>query len=127
MRRRLAWIAAWALAVAAPVLYLAAPGDLTWWVAALLLVPLVLLAAMRDEDRGGASGSEGGTSGAWAPVLGAASSVHLSPTVGLNVDLVEQPPARSTVRPTVGLNVDLVTRRGRARCPGRDRSPHRRC
>ncbi len=57
----LCWTVAWLLAVAAPVLYLVAPGDVTWWLAPALALPLLVLAAWRHEARGlGDDGHPGG-------------------------------------------------------------------
>ena len=48
----LCWTAAWALAAAGPALYLVWPDDLSWWLAGLPAVPLVLLAEWRRERKG---------------------------------------------------------------------------
>jgi hypothetical protein len=49
---RLSWVVAWGMAAAAPALYLLWPGDVTWWLAPLLIVPLVGLAEWRREQKG---------------------------------------------------------------------------
>jgi len=63
---RLAWIVAWTLALAAPVVYLAWPNDLTWWVAPLLIVPLMALIVWRAEAHDASADIAGGD-GPWAP------------------------------------------------------------
>jgi hypothetical protein len=66
---RLSWVVAWVTAVAAPALYLLWPGDVTWWIAPLLIVPLVSLAEWRREQKGQAGdyGGGGGDATGWAP------------------------------------------------------------
>jgi len=63
-RVRMAWTAAWLLALAGPGLYLLWPGDATWWVGLLMLVPLAGLAARRG---GGSEPYGGGAGGVYAP------------------------------------------------------------
>lgn len=65
---RLSWVVAWLLAVAAPLVYLLWPGDVLWWVGLLLLMPLVGLAAWRQDTKGFADPGYGaGDGGPWAP------------------------------------------------------------
>jgi hypothetical protein len=65
---RLSWVAAWLLALAGPAVHLLWPGDLTWWVALALVMPLVGLAAWRADAKGFADASYGtGDGGPWAP------------------------------------------------------------
>ena len=62
------WVVAWLLALAAPVVYLAWPGDWTWWLAPCLALPLVGLAAWREGHKGRRDDHVGGADGsAWAP------------------------------------------------------------
>ena len=65
----LCWAVAWALAVAGPVVYLAWPGDLTWWAGAVLALPLFALAVWRAEHKGAADEHPVPDSGAPAPPL----------------------------------------------------------
>ena len=48
---RYVWVVAWALAVAGPALYLM--GEFGWWVAAVAVLPLSVLATWRAERFGG--------------------------------------------------------------------------
>ena len=66
---RLSWVVAWVMAGAAPVLYLLWPGDLTWWIAPLLVLPLVGLTEWRRERKGQEPDHAGGgaDASAWAP------------------------------------------------------------
>ncbi len=53
----LSWVIAWALAIAAPLVYLLAPSGIVWWVLMpALVMPLVGLAEWRREHRGLADG-----------------------------------------------------------------------
>lgn len=63
---RLSWGVAWLLALAAPAVYLLSPGDGTWWIGLLLLLPLVGLAAWRSEHKGFADHGGSGD-GPWMP------------------------------------------------------------
>src|SRR5688572_8362406 len=47
----LCWVVARGLALAAPVVYLLWPNDLTWWFAPLLAVPLAGLVMWRHERK----------------------------------------------------------------------------
>jgi hypothetical protein len=63
------WIVAWAMAIASPIIYLAWPGDLTWWVAPVLVLPLCFLVAWRADQKGYDTTNYGGDSdsGGWGP------------------------------------------------------------
>jgi hypothetical protein len=64
---RLSWVVACLLAVAAPAMYLVWPSSVTWWVGMVLLVPIIVLIAWRQDDKGyeGPFGSADG--GPWGP------------------------------------------------------------
>ena len=67
----LSWAGAWALALAAPALYLLWPGTVTWWLGLALLLPLVGLITRRAERRGTPDAGLGvGDDGPWAPPPG---------------------------------------------------------
>ena len=61
------WSVALALALAAPILYLAWPGDVSWWLAPLLVVPLIGLAEWRRERHKRADDTVEGGDGPWWP------------------------------------------------------------
>jgi hypothetical protein len=63
----LSWIVAWLLALIAPVMYLLWPSTTTWWVALVLLVPIVALAAWREAQKGYGSHHGPGDGGPWGP------------------------------------------------------------
>jgi hypothetical protein len=64
----LCWASAWALALAAPALYVIAPDVVTWWIGLVLVLPLLLLTAWRAERIGSVDYASGaGDGGAWAP------------------------------------------------------------
>jgi hypothetical protein len=64
----LCWTVAWLLALAGPAVYVLSPGDATWWVGLVLVVPLVGLVAWRQEHKGYGDGTYGaGDGGMWAP------------------------------------------------------------
>jgi hypothetical protein len=65
---RSSWVVAWLLAIVAPLVYLLWPGDVLWWVGLLLVMPLVVLAAWRQDKKGFADDGYGvGDGGPWAP------------------------------------------------------------
>lgn len=65
---RLCWAAAWLLALVGPAVYVLVPSDVMWLVGLLLVMPLVGLAAWREDHRGFADGYYGaGDGGPWAP------------------------------------------------------------
>jgi hypothetical protein len=50
------------------VIYLLSPTDAAWWLTGFLIVPLILLAEWRHEQKGFSGGAVGsGDPGAWAP------------------------------------------------------------
>ena len=60
-----AWVCAWALAVASPVMRLLRP-DTAWWVLMLLVVPLIVLVVWRHERKNFVDhGHIGADGGAW--------------------------------------------------------------
>jgi len=68
---RLCWVVAWLLAVVAPAVHLLWPDDLTWWIGLGLVMPLVCLAAWREEQKGYGDGYQGaGDGGPWGPPPG---------------------------------------------------------
>ena len=68
---RLSWAIVWALALAAPALYLIWPGTMTWWLGLALVLPLVGLVAWRADSKGSPGMGYGvGDDGPWAPPPG---------------------------------------------------------
>ena len=65
----LSWIVAWLLVLTAVLLALAFDAaDWTWWVAMLLLVPLIGLVAWRGDEKGGSDPYySAGDGGPWGP------------------------------------------------------------
>jgi hypothetical protein len=63
----LSWIVAWLLALIAPAIYLLSSSTATWWIATLLLVPIVGLAAWRADQKGYDSYHGPGDGGPWGP------------------------------------------------------------
>lgn len=62
------WTGAWILALVGSAAYLLAPDAATWWSGLLLVLPLVLLAAWRAEQKGHMdTGSGVGDAGPWTP------------------------------------------------------------
>lgn len=67
---RLSWVVAWLLVLTGAALALAFDAaDWTWWVAMLLLVPLIGLTAWREDAKGGGSDPyyNAGDGGPWGP------------------------------------------------------------
>jgi hypothetical protein len=64
---RLSWIVAWLLALIAPAMYLLWSSTATWWIATLLVVPIVGLAAWRADQKGYDSNYGPGDGGPWGP------------------------------------------------------------
>jgi hypothetical protein len=65
---RLNWLVVWVLAAAAPAVYILWPSDAMWWLAPVLVVPLIGLAEWRREQRGFAIESYGiDGSAPWGP------------------------------------------------------------
>jgi hypothetical protein len=65
---RLSWIVAWLLAMAGPATYVLWSSTVTWWVATLMLVPIVGLAAWRADQKGSVDSYYGpGDGGPWGP------------------------------------------------------------
>jgi hypothetical protein len=64
---RLSWVVACLLAVAAPAMHLLWPGTVTWWAAMVFLVPIVLLIAWRQEEKGYEGPFGTGDGGPWGP------------------------------------------------------------
>jgi hypothetical protein len=64
---RLSWIVAWLLALIAPAMYLLWPSTAMWWVGLVLLVPIVALAAWREDQKGYGSYHGPGDGGPWGP------------------------------------------------------------
>jgi hypothetical protein len=64
---RLSWIVAWLLALIAPAMYLLWSSTATGWIATLLLVPIVGLAAWRADQKGYDSYYGPGDGGLWGP------------------------------------------------------------
>jgi hypothetical protein len=63
----LSWLLAWLLALAAPAVYLLWPRSTSWWLGLVLLMPLIGLAAWRQETKGFADEQQIGDSGPWTP------------------------------------------------------------
>ncbi len=67
----LCWTAAWLLVLAAIVGSLLWPSALMWWISVALLLPLVGLAAWRDDQKGPADQTYGvADGGPWGPPAG---------------------------------------------------------
>jgi hypothetical protein len=68
MWTRVAWVAAFALAIAGGVLYLVVDSDAMWWIGGLMGGPLVVL-VVRRADRLGEAGDRSGArfDGPWGP------------------------------------------------------------
>ena len=68
MWTRVAWVAAFALAIAGGVLYLVVDSDAMWWIGGLMGAPLIVLVVSR-ADRLGEAGDRSGAwfDGPWGP------------------------------------------------------------
>jgi hypothetical protein len=64
---RLSWVLAWLLALAAPAVYLLWPESAMWWLGLVLLMPLIGLAAWRQETKGFTDEQHVGDGGPWSP------------------------------------------------------------